>query len=185
MKTRIKRYIYDTMKNYGVSGGKTAKELYSACCDEYDMQISNGAAQEQAYSAAVANVEEIVKGMVRPANKFTFSLSMGVLALIISIGEMFASLLDDVYFYNVEMPIVLAGWVIIAILYAIFARRSLRWYNFVILGALLILWLASFFSLFVYFFFNGLPGAGRGFISFSPACSSGTCTAIGLPTANI
>ena len=88
MKTRIKRYIYDTMKNYGVSGGKTAKELYSACCDEYDMQISNGAGQEQAYSAAVANVEEIVKGMVKPANKFTFSLSMGVLALIISIGGM-------------------------------------------------------------------------------------------------
>ena len=168
MKTRIKGYIYDTMKNYGVSGGKTAKELYSACCDEYDMQISNGAAQEQAYSAAVANVEEIVKGMVRPANKFTFSLSMGVLALIISIGEMFASLLDDVYFYNVEMPIVLAGWVIIAILYAIFARRSLRWYNFVILGALLISWLASFFSLFVYFFFNGPPGCWQRFYFIFP-----------------
>lgn len=31
------------MKNYDVNDRKLAKELISACCDEYEMQLSNGA----------------------------------------------------------------------------------------------------------------------------------------------
>ena len=93
MRDRIKSYVRETMKSYDVNDGKLAKELVSACYDEYEMQLSNGAGEEEAYAAAVANIEEIVKSKVSPRNKYTFALGMGVLALFLSAMEMIASLL--------------------------------------------------------------------------------------------
>lgn len=168
MNDKIKKYVRDTMKSYGVCDYKLQRELISACCDEYSMQTANGATPYDAYEAAISNVDDIVKGMVKPGNKFGFSLGMGILALVISIGEMIASLLDNVYFYNAEMAIVCAGWVIIMIIYAVVCRNRLRWYNFAILGVLLISWLVSFFCLFPYFFFNGPPGCWQRFYFIFP-----------------
>ena len=77
MRDRIKSYVRETMKSYDVNDGKLAKELVSACYDEYEMQLSNGAGEEEAYAAAVANIEEIVKSKVSPRNKYAFALGMG------------------------------------------------------------------------------------------------------------
>lgn len=160
MNDKIKKYIHDIMKNYSVSNSKLEKELVLACCDEYSMQTSNGVAPYDAYEMAISNVEDIVKSMIKPNNKFAFSLGMGILALILSIGEMFASLLSaSVYFYEAEMAIVCGCWAVIIILYAIIFRKSLRWYNFLILAVLFASWLTSFFIIFPLFFFNGPPGS--------------------------
>ena len=135
MRDKIEKYISDTMKSYGVSGSAIKNELANACCDEYNMQVEKGVAPYEAYEAAVANVEEIVKGMVKPGNRYAFSSGMGVLALVISVGEMLASLLArNIYFYEAEMLVVCAGWIVIAVLYAVVCRKSLRWYNFVVLN---------------------------------------------------
>lgn len=164
MRDKIEKYISDTMKSYGVSGSAIKNELANACCDEYNMQVEKGVAPYEAYEAAVANVEEIVKGMVKPGNRYAFSFGMGVLALVISVGEMLASLLArNIYFYEAEMLVVCAGWIVIAVLYAVVCRKSLRWYNFVVLGVLLASWLASLFIIFPLFFFNGPPGCSQHF----------------------
>lgn len=164
MRDKIEKYISDTMKGYGVSGSAIKNELANACCDEYNMQVEKGVAPYEAYEAAVANVEEIVKGMVKPGNRYAFSFGMGVLALVISVGEMLASLLArNIYFYEAEMLVVCAGWIVIAVLYAVVCRKSLRWYNFVVLGVLLASWLASLFIIFPLFFFNGPPGCSQHF----------------------
>ena len=164
MRDKIEKYISDTMKSYGVSGSAIKNELANACCDEYNMQVEKGVAPYEAYEAAVANVEEIVKGMVKPGNRYAFSLGMGVLALVISVGEMLASLLArNIYFYEAEMLVVCAGWIVITVLYAVVCRKSLRWYNFVVLGVLLASWLASLFIIFPLFFFNGPPGCSQHF----------------------
>ena len=124
MRERIKNNVRETMKNYGVNDGKLAKELVSACCDEYEMQLSNGVGEEGAFNASVANIEEIVKAKVSPHNKFTFALGMGVLALFLSAMEMIASLLvRNIEFYSVEIPVVWLGLGVILILYLIFKRR--------------------------------------------------------------
>lgn len=164
MRDKIEKYISDTMKGYGVSGSAIKNELANACCDEYNMQVEKGVAPYEAYEAAVANVEEIVKGMVKPGNRYAFSLGMGILALVISVGEMLASLLArNIYFYEAEMLVVCAGWIVITVLYAVVCRKSLRWYNFVVLGVLLASWLASLFIIFPLFFFNGPPGCSQHF----------------------
>lgn len=164
MRDKIEKYISDTMKGYGVSGSAIKNELANACCDEYNMQVEKGVAPYEAYEAAVANVEEIVKGMVQPGNRYAFSLGMGILALVISVGEMLASLLArNIYFYEAEMLVVCAGWIVITVLYAVVCRKSLRWYNFVVLGVLLASWLASLFIIFPLFFFNGPPGCSQHF----------------------
>ena len=164
MRDKIEKYITDSMKSYGVSGSAIKNELANACCDEYNMQVEKGVAPYEAYEAAVANVEEIVKGMVKPGNRYAFSFGMGVLALVISVGEMLASLLArNIYFYEAEMLVVCAGWIVIAVLYAVVCRKSLRWYNFVVLGVLLASWLASLFIIFPLFFFNGPPGCSQHF----------------------
>lgn len=162
MNDKIKKYVRDTMKSYGVCDYKLQRELISACCDEYNMQTANGVAPYEAYEAAILNVDDIVKGMVKPGNKFGFSLGMGILALVISIGEMVASLLvANVEFYNVEMLIACALWAIIIILYAIVCRHSLRWYNFLILALLLVSWVVTVYMLLSFFLFEGLPGSWR------------------------
>ena len=159
MNDKIKKYIHDTMKSYNVSNLKLEKELVLACCDEYSMQTANGVSPYEAYEMAISNVVDIVKSMIKPSNKFAFSFGICILALVISIGEMFASLLSAcIYFYEVEMAIVCGCWVVIMILYAVIKRKSLRWYNFLILVVLLASWLVSFFIIFPLFFFNGPPG---------------------------
>ena len=164
MRDKIEKYISDTMKSYGVSGSAIKNELANACCDEYNMQVEKGVAPYEAYEAAVANVEEIVKGMVQPGNRYAFSLGMGILALVISVGEMLASLLArNIYFYEAEMLVVCAGWIVITVLYAVVCRKSLRWYNFVVLGVLLASWLTSLFIIFPLFLFNGPPGCSQHF----------------------
>ena len=160
MREKIKNYVHETMKNYDVNDRKLAKELISACCDEYEMQLSNGAGEEEAYSAAVANIEEIVKSKVSPHNKFTFALGMGVLALFLSIAEMIASLLvRNIEFYSIEIPLVWLGFGVIIILYLIFKRRSYRWFDFVVLGVLLLSWFVTLYQLLGDFLFVYTPGS--------------------------
>lgn len=160
MREKIKNYVHETMKNYDVNDRKLAKELISACCDEYEMQLSNGAGEEEAYSAAVANIEEIVKSKVSPRNKFTFALGMGVFALLLSVAEMIASLLvRNIEFYSVEIPAVWLGFGVIIILYLIFKRRSYRWFDFVVLGVLILSWFATLYQLLGAFLFNYTPGS--------------------------
>ena len=148
------------MKNYDVNDRKLAKELISACCDEYEMQLSNGVGEEGAFNASVANIEEIVKAKVSPHNKFTFALGMGVLALFLSAMEMIASLLvRNIEFYSVEIPVVWLGLGVILILYLIFKRRSYRWFDFIVLGVLLLSWFATLYQLLGVFLFNYTPGS--------------------------
>ena len=160
MRDRIKSYVRETMKSYDVNDGKLAKELVSACYDEYEMQLSNGAGEEEAYAAAVANIEEIVKSKVSPRNKYAFALGMGVLALFVSVAEMLASLLvRNIEFYGVEIPAVWLGFGVIIILYLIFKRRSYRWHDFVVLGVLFLSWFAVLYQLLAVFLFNYTPGS--------------------------
>ena len=160
MREKIKNYVRETMKNYGVNDGKLAKELVSACCDEYEMQLSNGVGEEGAFNASVANIEEIVKAKVSPRNKFTFALGMGVLALFLSAMEMIASLLvRNIELYRVEIPVVWLGLGVILILYLIFKRRSYRWFDFIVLGVLLLSWFATLYQLLGVFLFNYTPGS--------------------------
>ena len=160
MKEKIKSYVCETMKSYDVKDGKLAEELISACYDEYEMQLSNGAGEDEAYSAAVANIDEIVKSKVSPRNKFTFALGMGVLALLLSIAEMIASLLvRNIEFYRVEIPVVLLGFGVIIILYLFFKRHSYRWFDFVVLGVLFLSWFATLYQFLGAFLFNYTPGS--------------------------
>ena len=123
------------------------------------MQLSNGAGEE-AYAAAVANIEEIVKSKVSPRNKYAFALGMGVLALFVSVAEMLASLLvRNIEFYGVEIPAVWLGFGVIIILYLIFKRRSYRRHDFVVLGVLFLSWFAVLYQLLAVFLFNYTPGS--------------------------
>ena len=124
------------------------------------MQLSNGVGEEGAFNASVANIEEIVKAKVSPHNKFTFALGMGVLALFLSAMEMIASLLvRNIEFYSVEIPVVWLGLGVILILYLIFKRRSYRWFDFIVLGVLLLSWFATLYQLLGVFLFNYTPGS--------------------------
>lgn len=46
MREKIKKYVHESLKNYGVGDRKLEKELTDACFDEYSMQIENGADAE-------------------------------------------------------------------------------------------------------------------------------------------
>ena len=93
MNDKIGQYVRETMKSYGVSDRKLERELISACRDEYEMQLAGGAYEDEAFRAAVENIEEIAKSRISRRNKFAFALGMGILALCISVLEMLASLL--------------------------------------------------------------------------------------------
>ena len=93
MREKIGAYIHEVMKDYGVSNKKLERELAEACCDEYELRRSEGDPEEDAFRAAVANIEEIAKEKIVPRNKFSFMLGMGVLALCLSAAEMLGSLL--------------------------------------------------------------------------------------------
>lgn len=71
------------MKGYGVSDRKLERELILACRDEYEMRLADGAYEDEAFRAAVENIEEIAKSRISRRNKFAFALGMGILALCI------------------------------------------------------------------------------------------------------
>ena len=61
MRDRIKSYVRETMKSYDVNDGKLAKELVSACYDEYEMQLSNGAGDPEECKAEAAEADKLLK----------------------------------------------------------------------------------------------------------------------------
>lgn len=160
MRDKIDAYVRDKMKSYGVSDAKLASELAEACRDEYKMQKDGGAEEEKAFGAAVCSVDGIIRNMVKPRNKYGFALGVGILALCVSVMEMLCSLLSRaVYFYNAEMIVAAAGFIIITVVYVAVARRNCRWFNFLFLGVIIISWLVTFFLLLPAFFFNYTPGS--------------------------
>ena len=170
MNDKIAQYVRETMKGYGVSDRKLERELISACRDEYEMQLAGGAYEDEAFRAAVENIEEIAKSRISRRNKFAFALGMGILALCISVLEMLASLLVarlDVY--RASMPVCVAGIVVILILYLILKRGSYRWYDFLVLGVMLASWIASTLLLLPDFLFNYTPGSAHK-LDFSFPC---------------
>ena len=76
MNDKIGQYVRETMKSYGVSDRKLERELISACRDEYEMQLAGGAYEDEAFRAAVENIEEIAKSRISRRNKFAFALGM-------------------------------------------------------------------------------------------------------------
>ena len=170
MNDKIGQYVRETMKSYGVSDRKLEWELISACRDEYEMQLAGGAYEDEAFRAAVENIEEIAKSRISRRNKFAFALGMGILALCISVLEMLASLLVarlDVY--RASMPVCIAGIVVILVLYLILKRGSYRWYDFLVLGVMLASWIASTLLLLPDFLFNYTPGSAHK-LDFSFPC---------------
>ena len=170
MNDKIGQYVRETMKSYGVSDRKLERELISACRDEYEMQLAGGAYEDEAFRAAVENIEEIAKSRISRRNKFAFALGMGILALCISVLEMLASLLVarlDVY--RASMPVCVAGIVVILILYLILKRGSYRWYDFLVLAVMLASWIASTLLLLPDFLFNYTPGSAHK-LDFSFPC---------------
>lgn len=170
MNDKIGQYVRETMKSYGVSDRKLERELISACRDEYEMQLAGGAYEDEAFRAAVENIEEIAKSRISRRNKFAFAPGMGILALCISVLEMLASLLVarlDVY--RASMPVCVAGIVVILILYLILKRGSYRWYDFLVLGVMLASWIASTLLLLPDFLFNYTPGSAHK-LDFSFPC---------------
>ena len=160
MREKIGAYIHEVMKDYGVSNKKLERELAEACCDEYELRRSEGDPDEDAFRAAVANIEEIAKEKIVPRNKFSFMLGMGVLALCLSAAEMLGSLLTEWYaFYLVELPLAFAGIVVIAAVYLIVKRRSFRWYDLLVLGVMLLSWFFAFYAMLSVLSFNGAPGS--------------------------
>ena len=160
MNDKIAQYVRETMKGYGVSDRKLERELILACRDEYEMRLADGAYEDEAFKAAVENIEEIAKSRIPRRNKFAFALGMGILALCISVLEMLASLLVarlDVY--RASMPVCIASIVVIIVLYVILKRGSYRWYDFLILGVMLASWIASTILLLPDFLFNYTPGS--------------------------
>ena len=170
MNDKIGQYVRETMKSYVVCDRKLERELISACRDEYEMQLAGGAYEDEAFRAAVENIEEIAKSRISRRNKFAFALGMGILALCISVLEMLASLLVarlDVY--RASMPVCVAGIVVILILYLILKRGSYRWYDFLVLGVMLASWIASTLLLLPDFLFNYTPGSAHK-LDFSFPC---------------
>lgn len=160
MNDKIAQYVRETMKGYGVSDRKLERELILACRDEYEMRLADGAYEDEAFRAAVENIEEIAKSRIPRRNKFAFALGMGVLALCISVLEMLASLLvARLDIYRASMPVCIAGIVVIILLYVILKRGSYRWYDFLILGVMLASWIAATILLLPDFLFNYTPGA--------------------------
>ena len=138
MNDKIAQYVRETMKGYGVSDRKLERELILACRDEYEMRLADGAYEDEAFKAAVENIEEIAKSRIPRRNKFAFALGMGILALCLSVLEMLASLLvARLDIYRASMPVCIAGIVVIIALYVILKRGSYRWYDFLILGVML------------------------------------------------
>ena len=161
MNDKIAQYVRETMKGYGVSDRKLERELILACRDEYEMRLADGAYEDEAFKAAVENIEEIAKSRISRRNKYAFALGMGILALCISVLEMLASLLvARLDIYRASMPVCIAGIVVIIIvLYVILKRGSYRWYDFLILGVMLSSWIASTILLLPDFLFNYTPGS--------------------------
>ena len=160
MNDKIAQYVRETMKGYGVSDRKLERELILACRDEYEMRLADGVYEDEAFRAAVENIEEIAKSRIPRRNKFAFALGMGILALCLSVLEMLASLLVarlDVY--RASMPVCIAGIIVIIVLYVILKRGSYRWYDFLILGVMLASWIASTILLLPDFLFNYTPGS--------------------------
>ena len=126
MNDKIAQYVRETMKRYGVSDRKLERELILACRDEYEMRLADGAYEDEAFKAAVENIEEIAKSRIPRRNKFAFALGMGILALCLSVLEMLASLLvARLDIYRASMPVCIAGIVVIIVLYVILKRRQL------------------------------------------------------------
>ncbi len=162
MNDKIAQYVRETMKGYGVSDRKLERELILACRDEYEMRLADGAYEDEAFKAAVENIEEIAKSRIPRRNKFAFALGMGILALCISVLEMLASLLVAwLDIYRASMPVCIAGIVVIIVLYVILKRGSYRWYDFLILGVMLASWIASTLLFLPDFLYPTMPGTGH------------------------
>ena len=124
------------------------------------MRLADGAYEDEAFKAAVENIEEIAKSRIPRRNKFAFALGMGILALCLSVLEMLASLLvARLDICRASMPVCIAGIVVIIVLYVILKRGSYRWYDFLILGVMLASWIASTILLLPDFLFNYTPGS--------------------------
>lgn len=160
MNKDIKKYLRDSMKGYGVYSRKLESRLNQTFSEKYYSLISAGVESETAREQVYAYIDTKLKTLVIPKNKYLFPFLMGILAVCISSFELFFSLMYNlVYFYSGEMGIVTGGIAIIIILYLILARRSYRWYDFLVMGIMLVSWGASFFQIFPFIFSTGEGGS--------------------------
>lgn len=160
MREKIKKYVHESLKNYGVGDRKLEKELTDACFDEYSMQIENGADAETAFEFAVENIDDIAKSKVTPKNKYKFAFCISIAAFLVACLEVLGSIMGDPKgFYSIVMPVALVATVIVAIIYLIVKRHSYRWFDFVILGIVFISWSVAIYQLLPAFLFNYTPGS--------------------------
>lgn len=158
MREKIKKYVHESLKNYGVGDRKLEKELTDACFDEYTMQIENGADAENAFAASVENIDDIAKSKITPKNKFKFAFCISIAAFLVACLEVFGSIMGDpIGFYSIVMPVALVATVIVAIVYLIVKRHSYRWFDFVVLGIVFISWSVAIYQLLPAFLFNYTP----------------------------
>ena len=77
MNDKIAQYVHETMKGYGVSDRKLERELILACRDEYEMRLADGAYEDEAFKAAVENIEEIAKSRIPRRAKYCRNVQKG------------------------------------------------------------------------------------------------------------
>ena len=144
MHNKIKKYVHELMKGYKVFDKQLEKEIVSACCDEYDMQIENGIAEEDAYSASIADVANIIREKSVPKNKFIFSLIVCCCALIVSLIEMIVSklLVRPLDIYGFELQVVVFA-LLCVLVFIIIKRREFHWFDYIILVVLLLSWIST------------------------------------------
>lgn len=158
MHNKIKEYVHELMKGYKVFDKQLENEIVSACCDEYDMQIENGMASENAYSASIADVANIIREKSVPKNKFIFSLIVCWGALIVSVVEIIVPKLSPqpLEIYGFEMPLcilALSGLLV----FIIVKRREFHWFDYVILAVFLLSWVSTLIQIGIYAYHATMP----------------------------
>lgn len=134
------------MKEYNVDDGKLRKEIITACCDEYDFRLSAGLSSCDAYNAAVADVDGILRLKSRgKANKFRFIFIVSVCAFAVSLFEILLQWLamHEEATYAVELMMAFIALTAL-IVYAAVKHKKMHWFDYVILIVLWLAWTASF-----------------------------------------
>ena len=144
MYDKIKHYIRGLMKDYNKADRKSEKEIVSTCYDKYKAQLSEGIKPEKAYQASISGIENILKDKIMPKNRFRYSLTFSICALIVSLVEISAAafLAHPLDFMGFEMPVfivVLIG----TFVYTIAKYRKFYWYDYPILAIFILSWIST------------------------------------------
>lgn len=158
MHNKIKEYVHELMKGYKVFDKQLEIEIVSACCDEYDMQIENGIESENAYSAAIADVANIIREKSVPKNKFIFSFIICCCALIVSVAEMIVPMLSPqpLEIYGFEMPLFILALCGLLV-FIIVKRREFHWFDYIILALFLLSWISALIQIGIYAYHATMP----------------------------